>query len=86
MELEKFVEQFAGQFFDTPAEMIKADTEFRQLEEWSSMTGLCILSMIKDEYGFFLDPNIFKQCPTIWNRVCNVSERFFFTQIVFLRI
>lgn len=47
MELEKFVEQFAGQFFDTPAEMIKADTEFRQLDEWSSMTGLCILSMIK---------------------------------------
>ena len=65
MELEKFVEKFAGQFFDTPAEMIKADTEFRQLPEWSSMTGLCILSMIKDEYGFFLDPNIFKQCPTV---------------------
>lgn len=65
MELEKFVEQFADQFFDTPAEMIKADTEFRQIEEWSSMTGLCILSMIKDEYGFFLDPNIFKQCPTV---------------------
>ena len=65
MELEKFVEQFAEQFFDTPADMIKADTEFRQLEEWSSMTGLCILTMIKDEYGFFLDPNIFKQCKTI---------------------
>ena len=65
MELEKFVENFAGQFFDTPAEMIKSNTEFRQLEEWSSMTGLCILSMIKDEYGFFLDPNIFKQCKTV---------------------
>ena len=65
MELEKFVENFAGQFFDTPAEMIKSNTEFRQLDEWSSMTGLCILSMIKDEYGFFLDPNIFKQCKTV---------------------
>ena len=65
MNLELFVEQFAGQFFGTPAEMIQADTEFRQLEEWSSMTVLCILSMIKDEYGFFLDPNIFKQCPTV---------------------
>ena len=75
MELEKFVEKFAGQFFDTPAEMIKADTEFRQLPEWSSMTGLCILSMIKDEYGFFLDPNIFKQCPTVKDVYNAVAER-----------
>lgn len=75
MELEVFVEQFAGQFFDTPAEMIKADTEFRQLPEWSSMTGLCILSMIKDEYGFFLDPNIFKQCPTVQDVYNAVAER-----------
>lgn len=75
MELEKFVDDFAGQFFDTPAEMIKADTEFRQLPEWSSMTGLCILSMIKDEYGFFLDPNIFKQCPTVKDVFEAVAER-----------
>lgn len=75
MELEVFVEQFAGQFFDTPAEMIKADTEFRQLDEWSSMTGLCILSMIKDEYGLFLDPNIFKQCPTVKDVFEAVAER-----------
>ena len=75
MEIEKFVDDFAGQFFDTPAEMIKADTEFRQLPEWSSMTGLCILSMIKDEYGFFLDPNIFKQCPTVQDVYNAVAER-----------
>lgn len=75
MTLEKFVDDFAGQFFDTPAEMIKADTEFRQLPEWSSMTGLCILSMIKDEYGFFLDPNIFKQCPTVKDVYNAVAER-----------
>lgn len=75
MTLEKFVDDFAGQFFDTPAEMIKADTEFRQLPEWSSMTGLCILSMIKDEYGFFLDPNVFKQCPTVKDVYDAVAER-----------
>ena len=75
MTLEKFVDDFAGQFFDTPAEMIKADTEFRQLDEWSSMTGLCILSMIKDEYGFFLDPNVFKQCPTVKDVYNAVAER-----------
>ena len=65
MELEKFVEQFAEQFFDTDSAEFKPETEFRQFDEWSSMTGLCILTMIKDEYGFFLDPAIFRQCKTI---------------------
>ena len=65
MELEKFVEQFAEQFFDTDPAEFKPETEFRQFDEWSSMTGLCILTMIKDEYGFFLDPKEFKQCATI---------------------
>ena len=74
MELEKFVEQFAEQFFDTPAEMIKADTEFRQIEEWSSMTGLCVLTMIKDEYGFFMDPKEFKACATIQDVFNAVQE------------
>jgi len=65
MEIQEFVEKFAEQYYDTPAEMFKPDTEFRQFEEWSSMTGLCILSMIKDEFGFFLSPDDFKKCKTI---------------------
>lgn len=65
MELDLFVKKFAEQFFDTPEELINADTEFRNLEEWSSMTGLCILTMIRDEYGFFLEPNVMKQCKTV---------------------
>ena len=65
MNIEEFIVKFAEQYYETPAEMFKPETEFRQFEEWSSMTGLCILSMIKDEFGFFLDPQIMKQCKTI---------------------
>ena len=65
MEINDFIEKFAEQFFDTDPAEFKPETEFRQFDEWSSMTGLCILTMIKDEYGFFLDPAIFKQCTTI---------------------
>lgn len=65
MEIQEFVEKFAEQYFDTPAELFKPETEFRQFEEWSSMTGLCILTMIKDEFGFFLDPATFKTLKTI---------------------
>ena len=65
MEIQEFVKKIAEQYFDTPAELFKPETEFRQFEEWSSMTGLCILTMIKDEFGFFLDPATFKTLTTI---------------------
>jgi len=65
MEIQEFVEKVAEQYYDTPAEMFKPDTEFRHFEEWSSMTGLCILTMIKDDFGFFMSPDDFKKCKTI---------------------
>lgn len=65
MEIQEFVEKFAEQYYETPAELFKPETEFRQFEEWSSMTGLCVLTMIKDEFGFFLSPDDFKKCKTI---------------------
>ena len=65
MEIEEFVKKFAEQYYDTPVELFAPSTEFRNFEEWSSMTGLCLLTMIKEEFGFFLDPSVFKQCKTI---------------------
>lgn len=50
MSLEEFIEAFANEFDDTPAEMFKADTKYRQLEEWSSLVALSIISMVDDEY------------------------------------
>jgi len=74
MEINEFLVKFAEQYYETPAEMFRPETEFRQFEEWSSMTGLCVLSMIKDEFGFFLAPDDFKKCKTIqevYNMVIN---------------
>lgn len=65
MDIKDFIAKFAEQFFETPADVFNAETEFRQIKEWSSMTGLCVLSMIKDEFGFFLDPAEFRKCNTI---------------------
>jgi len=65
MDIKEFVKKFAEQYYETPAELFKPETEFRQFDEWSSLTGLCILSMIKDEFGFFLDPAVFKTLVTV---------------------
>lgn len=78
MDINQFVSHIADQYYDTPRESFEADTDFRGFDEWSSMTGLCILSMIKDEYGFFLDPQVMKQCRTIrelYNAVVEQSEK-----------
>ena len=42
MELKDFIEKFADQFDDTDASMIKAETAFRDLDEWSSLVGLAV--------------------------------------------
>ena len=48
MTLDEFIEAFAEEFDDTPVETFKADTKYRQLDEWSSLTALSIISMVDD--------------------------------------
>ena len=50
MELQKFIENFAGEFEETPFEMFNADTDYKELDEWNSLTALSIISMIDDQY------------------------------------
>lgn len=50
MTLNDFIEAFAEEFDDTPVETFKADTKYRELEEWSSLTALSIISMVDDQF------------------------------------
>ncbi len=50
MTLDEFVKAFAAEFDDTPEEVFKPDTHFRELEEWGSLTGLSIISMVDDNF------------------------------------
>lgn len=50
MNLDEFIKAFADEFDDTSAEEFKADTKYRQLEEWSSLTALSIISMVDDQF------------------------------------
>lgn len=50
MELNEFIEKFAEQFDETDASEIKANTEFKNIAEWSSMVALAIIAMIDAEY------------------------------------
>ena len=50
MTLDEFTGKFADEFDETPAEVFTPTTDFRELEEWSSLSGLAIISMIDDEF------------------------------------
>jgi len=50
MNLLQFIENFADLFDETDADTINATTQFKDLEEWSSLVALSVIAMIDEEY------------------------------------
>lgn len=65
MEINDFIKNFADQFDDTDASEITAKTNFRDLEEWSSMIGLSVLNMSEKKYGVTLTFDELKSTNTV---------------------
>lgn len=63
--LEEFVTLFAEQFDDTDVNEIKAETKFRDLDEWSSIIGLSIIAMVDEEFGIALKADDMKKATTV---------------------
>ena len=49
MTLDEFVSAFAAEFDETPEDQFKADTDFKALDEWSSLTALSIIAMVDEQ-------------------------------------
>ena len=65
MDLNKFVEYFANQFDDTDASEIQADTEYQELDEWSSLTAMSLIALAKAEYGKTITGLEVRSCKTV---------------------
>ena len=65
MELNDFIANFAAQFDETDESMFKADTEFRTLDEWSSLTGMSVIALAKTQYGKTITGAELKACVTV---------------------
>ena len=65
MELKEFIENFAEQFDDTDASEITAATEFKSLDEWSSLIALSVIAMVDEEFGVALKAVDFRDAATI---------------------
>lgn len=65
MNINDFVNKFAAQFDETPADEITAQTAFREIEEWSSMLALSIIAMVDDEYQVLLTGEHIRSSKTV---------------------
>ena len=75
MEIKEFIKNFADQFDDTEASEITAETNFRDLEEWSSMIGLSLLNMSEKKYGIQLTFDELRSANTVQDLFDIISKK-----------
>lgn len=65
MEIKEFIQHFAEQFDDTDVNEIQATTEFKELDEWSSLLALSVIAMADEEYNVTLKGEDIRNSKTI---------------------
>lgn len=65
MDINEFIKIFADQFDDTDPSEITAGTEFHELDEWSSLTGMSVIAMAKTVYGKTITGKEIRACETV---------------------
>ena len=50
MDIKEFIAKFEDVFDDTDVSTLQPDTQFRELDEWTSMIALSTMAMVCDEY------------------------------------
>lgn len=75
MELNDFISKFASQFVDEDPSVFKAETDFHELDSWSSFTSLSVVAMIIQEYCVELDSQDVRNADTIEDLFEVVKER-----------
>lgn len=65
MEIKKFIENFAAQFDETDPAQINATTEFKKMDEWSSLIALSVIGMADEEYDVTLKGDDIRNAVTV---------------------
>lgn len=65
MDINQFLENVADQFDDMDAAALSLDTEFKELDDWSSLVALSIIAMVDEEYDVVLNGNDVRNARTL---------------------
>lgn len=65
MNLQDFIEKFSEQFDETELSEFSAETEFKKLDEWSSLIALSVIAMVDEEYNIRIKGDDIRNSSTI---------------------
>ena len=74
MDLNEFITNFVDQIDDVDTASIKASTQFKDLQEWSSMSALAVIAMIDAEYDVQIKGDDIRNAKTIEDLFNRVKE------------
>lgn len=75
MKIEDFISHFEDVLEDTEISTLKPETNFRELEEWSSLTALSTMAMISDEYDIAITADEMRSTTTFQQLFDLVSSK-----------
>lgn len=75
MELKEFIENFANQFDETNLTEFEPTTNFKDLNEWSSLIALSVIAMVDEEYDIRIKGDDIRACVTIEDLFCLVKNK-----------
>ena len=75
MEITEFVASFSEQFDNTDESLILADTDYKMLEEWSSLVALSVIAMVDDLFEVEIGAKEIVECNTIEDLFNTVKSR-----------
>ncbi|GAA3508757.1 hypothetical protein GCM10022393_20530 [Aquimarina addita] len=73
MKLESFIENFKDQLEDTSVP-ISAETNFKDLDNWDSLTTMLVIGMVKTDYDTDITATEIGECNTVldlFNHIIN---------------
>ena len=73
MDIKEFIAKFAEQFEETDPSIFQANTEFKELDEWSSLTALSLIAMIDEEFDVQLKGDDIRNSKTVQD-IFNIVE------------
>jgi acyl carrier protein len=71
---DKFLDLFK-EVLEAEDKEINLDDEFRQYDEWDSLTYLSVIAMLDDEYDIVIETEDFKKLKTVGELMAEVKRR-----------
>lgn len=75
MEINEFIQKLAEIFDDTDAATLTPETNFRELEEWSSLSALALIAMADEEFEVDLKGDEIRKANTIEDLFNVIGEK-----------